>query len=794
MRVKGCINWIVLFLFIIPISLANFDYNETGNFDTLFQTGTGKFNEINIPNANFFNTELANDGITTQKQTPLISDLDGDGLNEIIILDGNTFRLYQNRTLDLAGSFQLPRTGRLSNFITFNIDGDDFTEIIIVEEEHLIIQIIQYNGTDFKNETSINFSGLSGIVASSSAGEAVIKCVGKNKCIIAMVDKSNFATASSLDVIFFNTTFVGHNLRFDNEPIPGKYFCFPKIRVMSVEDIDNDDIDEFVFSAIRVDDGVGDEIAKIYYGEVLDNNSIINDYLVEETLVGNLFEDAGSNSCLAGIELEGTSTDVFPQNYISAPLLFNLKGTQGDGIETVIAFNVGTNDFNMALYNGCSSDGCTISRQSLHPDFLDTDGEIISNIILADVFDDSGNEDYCVMGYEPTTEILRLLCASEKDRFVFQDEIQFEFDTSGRFNVSSGLNEWNTIIHSAQHSQIDTIGTKNTHEIVTSYGIFRLDFELPVSDCRGLSLCSLELIFENPAGDSVLISVDAEKVGLEDLIAMSSTNLWYIDDKFTNSQAQIAPLANAYNPCLDSTWKINTSVEVRVRVIDEEENDVQARVILYHNDNNLQESGWSALQSTSNNPDTGRIFPFSISNISLDFIANKTTANGIIRIMVRDDQPEHQNNPITISRGFTVSSTGVEFNDCTSDEGGTVAEEEEEEEVIEDATLTEDADENAIKNSILAIADLTGLAGTTLWLLLMLMLTALIWFVMAEENKLGGSATLGTIAITNVLFIILGARLGILGTGMVVILVLIGVVIVAVFLGKFFTGLGTSET
>ena len=85
------------------------------------------------------------------------------------------------------------------------------------------------------------------------------------------------------------------------------------------------------------------------------------------------------------------------------------------------------------------------------------------------------------------------------------------------------------------------------------------------------------------------------------------------------------------------------------------------------------------------------------------------------------------------------------------------------------------------------------MGGTTLWLLGMLVMTVLIWFVMAEERNIGGSATLGTISIANVLAIILGARLGIFGTGMIVILVLIGVVIIAVFLGKFLTGLHSSE-
>ena len=811
---KG-ISLLIVFFLIIPFTLANFDYNETGNADSLFQSGTGKFNADNIPSSEFYTTELADDGISQQRQTPLVSDLDQDGVNEIIILDENTFKLYNGKELELMASFSLPFSSTTySNFIAFDIDGNDnYTELIIHDEKNQELSILQYNGSSFTNETSRNTSIFTGQTpVSLYYGESVIKCLEVEHCVLAWVSESYYGKASSVYVSFFNTTNISVKQIWDNDATATGFWCMPRIRHMAVADMDNDNIDEFVFSALHVATTSAHEDVDIYYGEILSNNSVSLDYQITDTQPSNIFQQATGASCRGSVELAGTGVSMYPATFITSPLIYNLKGTEGDGLETVVAFNIDNNEFNMALYNGCSGDGCTLNQVSLHPDIADTQGDIISNVFLADVFEESGNEDYCVMGYRNDEQDIRLLCASEKDRHVLSDEILFEFDISEKYNISRDENDWNLITHSAQHSQDETVGTKNTHEIVTSYGVFELDYEVITSDCwlPLVVTCSLDLIFENPAGDSVLISVDAEKEGQEDLIALSSTNLWYIDDQLTNAQADIAPLNDAYNPCLDSTWKVNTSFEARVKIIDEEEDDIQGRVILYYGTDNAQDSGWSVLQSTTDSVATARIVSFSQTNESLDFVANKTTASGTIRIMVRDNQEDNQDNPTTKDVSFTVASNGVERGDCTSNEGGTITPDVvvctttsecstgqsciDGECVQTTVTLTDDASDNSVVSGCMTIANLTGLSCTSLWLVGMLMMTVLIWFVMAEERHLGGGATLGTIAIANVLAIILGARLDILGTGMIVIMVLMGIVILGVFLGKFFTGLHSSES
>ena len=58
----------------------------------------------------------------------------------------------------------------------------------------------------------------------------------------------------------------------------------------------------------------------------------------------------------------------------------------------------------------------------------------------------------------------------------------------------------------------------------------------------------------------------------------------------------------------------------------------------------------------------------------------------------------------------------------------------------------------------------------------------------AGEIGWSGNSALGVIAFTNALLIILGARLGILSTGLVIIITVIAVVIIGVFLGSFLTG------
>ncbi len=125
---KGLIL-IIVFLFLIPTILAQTNpdstktfvsYNESGNKDNLYQLGLGTFNSLLSPTD--VNAQSTTITVDDGKKLPLISDLDNDGRAEIIILDGITIELYQNKTLDFVASHTLNvgATERFSNMITIS--------------------------------------------------------------------------------------------------------------------------------------------------------------------------------------------------------------------------------------------------------------------------------------------------------------------------------------------------------------------------------------------------------------------------------------------------------------------------------------------------------------------------------------------------------------------------------------------------------------------------------------------------------------------------------------------------
>lgn len=758
------LSLITLFLFVIPITIANFDYNETGNYNTYFEQGTGFFN------AELSGTDLSTRSVDTPKGVPLVSDLDQDGTNEIIVFDGTGVKFYQNKELDIVNAFSFPDED-LSNALAYNIDRDNFTEIIIALEDSQVLHIIEYNGSDVTN-VSFTMTGLSHI----AGGQIQIKCRAVEDCFMTYANTTGEGSARAVMGVFFNSSTLGTDTVVYQ--ISGlSRWCKPIIPSIAVADYDRDNIEEYIF-AFSERDGADLE-PHIFYVNVSYSNVVLEEHVI----VTDSDADAGSNC-----ENSGGN----PLRGMTAPIVFDIDGSLSNGLETIIAYFVDNDEYVIKSYKGCSEEGCGITELDDYPEscvgFLNLgncpEASSLSNIIKADIFRGTeGIDDFCVFGYNDEKSELDALCGSEsstRDLFVFDTEtMELVLNDSVPFNVSGNPYFYNGIVHSAQHSSAEPTG-KNLDEFVTSYGILSADFTDTAS-------ADLSILFASPKENVSMISVDAEKVGREDLIGLALTNVWYIDDQFSNEGGQITEYS--LDPCIDSTIQINSSSKYLIEVTDKDSlkegvitDTVGARVIIYQGESNEQDTGWS------NNLTSGTTFTFED-----ELIFNKTTGSSTLRIMGRDTgNPDDED---IIDFTFSVANAGVVKGDCTTTADiPLVSEEVEEEEEVTEPTLTEDATANVVTRALQTISDLTGLGGTTLWLIGMLVMTVLIWYVMAEENGIGGSATFGTIAMANVLAIILGTRLDIFGTGLVIILVLIIVVILAVFLGKFLTGLHSSET
>ncbi len=797
---RGKIGLMVfMILIVLPLALAEqsakTDYNESGNFDNRYELGLGAFNS-NLDPADV-NAQTTTVLVTDGRKVPLISDLDGDGLTEVIILDGRNIEVYQNKTLSLVDSFTLDTATdeRFSNILTFDINGDGLREIIIMAEEEEELHILQLNNsvlTNITRSTGIDFS-LWGHTAGTNAGEIVIKCSSTERCLALFSDNirtgnSGGGVTNKLIGCYFNSSqeaIQGDGDKLCLNPIDSSsslsVFCQPNIRHMTAIDYDEDNGGasadpsefEFIASNLEVEQSLAtDELLNIYWIDILPNSSVVLENSIQNTVPGSILGGATTgvsfscdNSVGQNENNDGTGNPLFPGFYVTSPLVFDADPTSG--FETVVGIGVDPDEFNILMFE---KDGSFLDD---FPEVADSEGIMISNVFKADIFDDS-TQDFCVMGFngDPTGGVddsLSVTCGSKNDPNGFGltnfETIEFRFDKQGLFNISQTYDNAGVLAHSGEHDTSNDID-----EVVSAYGILELD-----RTCTITGNCDMDLIFQQPKGSNNprIITTDAyDRVGLEDMIVLTDVNLFYMDDGFTNQPATITNIFT--NPCLDSVWKINSSVEVKITATDPENDLVSVRATLYSGDTNEQSREFI-------NASSGTEVPFS-------FIANKTIGGGSL-LFEAFDPVNNPNDIDSIDKAFSVAQTGVEFNDCTTSESFVT--EAEAEEAILNASLTVDATENAVESGIDTLTGISGLAGTTIWLILMLAFSLFIWFEIAQTGMSGNSG-LGVIAIVNALFIILGARLGILSTGLVVIIVLLAVVIVAVFLGKFLTGISAT--
>lgn len=647
MRKLGVLVLFLLLLLALPISFANTDYNETGNYDGYFMAGTGFFNDVEMQSSADYSTfSRAIDGI----MTPLIADLDNDGVNEIIVIDDNTIRLYNvdvlAEQLTIVDSLNI-YDGYYSNMLVYNIDGDEYPEIIIASEEtsNEIIFMLQYNGSDFIIEYQVPYTSLT-----HNTGEVLLKCADVNKCMIAyFYDQVSGGSADqTLRVAGFNTTNV-----YDQETVlAGGGFqqrCFPTIRNAQVVDYDNDGYNEYVFSFVNFNSALGDsgEQYHIIYVQQNPTASITfeKDKAITDSTV-NIDEILGGGStsyiCQNTVSYKTGGGTTYIGSILSNPLVFDIDGSSSNGLETAIAFMLDIDEFRIYVFK---ADGTELDH---YPEINEVDGILISNMIRANIFTDTQNDDFCVMGYENNDQEIDLICASDQTSELYHSR-EFKMDISGLYNITQSYNQYHSLIHSAQHSTETTDGV-NLNEIVNSYGVLEVVWD-DIYKIEVPNVYTLNLLFENPKADATVISSDVENVGREDLLALTTTNLWYIDDKYTNSPAYISEYYN--NPCLDATWKINTSIETRITVEDIDEDRVGSRAILYYGDSNEQDTGWTT------NATSGTTFSFST------FKINKTISVGTLRLMGRD--VENPDDVDTIDLTFSVGLNGVEFGDCTTD-------------------------------------------------------------------------------------------------------------------------------
>ncbi len=728
--------------------------------------------------------------LTDGDHTALVEDLDGDGTLEIIVIDDGSIKLFRNADLEIVDTFNLA-SGVYSPPITSDIDNDGFIEIILANEAFSdgTINIIEYNGSVMKNDplTVTNFPA----AGTGGTAEILLQCddgQGDPDDVVCLMAIARSPSGSGSRTMFFvgfnNETTSGDvfNFQVDSSTNTNKDYCFPKVPVMTNIDIDNDGDTEFIFGVGFFERFTGD-VYKIYS---IDVSLGLTPTGLSPSLV----------TYTSGFDPHETGTDCSTGDigkFVSSPMIAQLDGSTSNGFEMVVGLSENADDFIMKVFDSAGNDIDT------HPAVTTADGELLGNPMLANIFGDTGNVDYCTMGQDLDKQVLKLLCGSQQTGntdffFIPVNNVEFGFDITNEFNLSSSYNFPNTVSHQAnmQEDPIDVtegffsgVGFTDTTEFIGPHGVF----QVTTDDFPGLFTGqAMNRLFELNA-ESACIVVDAEQAGASDIICVKDTAVQYIDDNLVNGVAVIT--AHTEDPCIDAgPVKLNTTMQIKI--IAQDQNDdilpqdlVTTTVKLYEGTSNEQVS---VLANQTSGDEVTHLFAFPGAGI------NQTGSN--IRLVYEAFDAGNPTEVNSITQTFTVSTAGVEFGDCQSGDVIGLPGVEEEITPLDElaAVIPDDDPDNAVSNAIITLSVLLGIGGTTIWLIIMIAISLGVWGAVMRTGPDGhpvvhGSSALGMIAILNLLMIIIGARLGILSTALVVIIVIIVVVIIGVFLGKFLTGL-----
>ncbi len=780
---------ILTLLFVLLVSLVSAVPEEVESEDIYASSGGDGFDFIQGPGG--FDAAVLATTVTKAlgdgAHHPLIADLDGDGIREIIIVDDGTIRLYNNPSLDVVDAISLT-AGDYSPPIVNDVDKDGFLEILIVQEGDGKgdVFILKYNGTDFFIQNTIEYTNVSGYPTSAGGGtfENLIQCgddqgTGESiSCYYVLFRSQDGSGARKIFGHAFNASERSATAldTLSSDSNSNTDLCMPNVPFMTYADFDADNRKEFIFSAAELIRFSGDNI-KIFYIDVGEDLTRNTDLLITHTSGFDPSEEAGN-----------CETDNLGKYYTS-PLVSNLDDASGNGLETVIGASPNGVDYQLQVF---SSVGSNIRE---HPFlFFTTDGDLLGNPMLANVFGDTGANDYCVMGQDQDEQLLKLLCGSmltghQTLLFISQPDVEFGFDITDTFNLTDAYNNPSSVGHMSNQVDGDIqvysdLPFTETTELVSAHGVFQLTGD----DFTGVFTGKqMNRIFQLQNVEAACTVFDVQDVGAADIMCVRDTAVTYTNDNLVNGPAAITSFTE--NPCIDAgPVKINSTMQIKIVAVDTNDEPliqdlVTTRVTLYAGSSNEQVSELA-------NQTSG------IEQIHLFESPGGLNKTGSVNIKYEAFDTENPSEISDVEQTFAVGTAGVEFGDCESGQDIALPGEEDEPTAAEElaAAIPDDRADNGVTTGIITLSNLLGLGGTTIWLIIMIALSIGVWGAVMRTGPDGhpivhGSSALGMIAILNLLMIIIGARLGILSTALVVIIVIVAVVVIGVFLGKFLTGL-----
>lgn len=667
----------------------------------------------------------------------LTGDLGGDGVDEIVVFDSTAIRFYHSKTLTQVGSYTVHAAPIGSYIFDWDSDGND--------------DLIFINGTASGSQSSLEnvvIMSFNGTVAnvthkysiSTSGGQSGFYCDATNKqCLLPFSWTYHGADAANpghLWLFGVTPSYGIHNFTYGYSATARPFWCFPLVNTAQYADYDKDGTTEIIFSSVK-----SNSYLAVYYA-LLNGTGYPS---IEDSITTTASIEPGTNNqdeCyMAGHNYS---------SYFTPPSVYDYD--PGGDLETVLAYQkTSSGEFEMKLYD---SDGSTLGT---YPSLSTADGSLLSGIMRGYFFTNDESA-FCVLGQEIEEQRINVLCGSA----TYGGSITNREYGITDYTTYSGKQSWPSYQSLAHASNEDA---DSFSEIVSGFGI--IDLELPNGVvCTASGFCDATLDWENPKSNSVVIPVDFSGVGRHDLLMHTITNIYYFDDNYDYTN----PTINYYyvDPCLGSTWKINTTVEVRIEGGSEDDATIQGKAILYYGTANAIDSGYTPFLSEG-------------TTLTFTFTANQTIGSGTLRLFINDSHSLTDYEDLS----FTVGNDGVEFGDCSTEEDltttttpgpGT------------NVSTTPSAG-NSIEEVIRQLEDASGLGSTLLWVIFMLGCSVAI-VMAALKGGWGGTAMSMMLLVFNGGLLVMGSILGFIGTGVIIVLALLCLVALGIWAKDAFAGGG----
>lgn len=715
-------------LFLIPFSPADDYLSPTGS--AYGYMGATAFNSPSLVTFGYPMPTIA-----SSRFAPLYADIDRDNLTEAVIYTNHKIRFYENKTYDADGVLNLDSSSSYEGLTLFDFGDDGYIEIIIADTNDAQIDIYQHNSTNINTISNLQYEGL------PSGGNIMIGCSDVNDICGAVANKLHYQTGDrETNAFTFNDTNISSNyLIVDN--VNG---CPPQIPYLGVGNLNaSDGDDEYAFAFYQPVDG-GDDLIRIGAFSHSPDWSAPHMEFSDSITSGYDYIDSIDNT------VSCNTTSDMRVHFTSAEII-NWDGSTANGLEFAVGYPADEDETAVVILDGHGS------SVNSFPLINFPTGEVISNLIFGTFFTDvsSAGHDLCLMVYEMSQNQIKLFCGSEFWNAPFKNSDEFVMSLRG--NVSTDIHQYSSILHSVQAVDNTNDGV-DPYEVATSYGIFKLEEETSFIDAE------LTQVYDFDADNSTLIPLDYDDNGLADMIFLYPFAGEHLDDQYTNEGCKWNDYTT--NPDYRYVWKNGTDVTISVEVSDAEGDDCQIRGFLYYDEAYVQDSGWSAEYSSG-------------SWISLDFVANHTISNGVIRIDIRDDVNLHTNDTLTIS--FDVDVEGIDQNDGLiyrhGDRVPAVN-------VSGTGGVTFPVSNNSITVMMNRANEVSGIGTTVLWLFVMFGIgVAVVWGM--KDQPIG--ALMGTLIGGEAIFFIIGVILGFIGVGILITLLILGVIAIGIWLSRKFT-------